>query len=105
MPESNGQTPQPGDLPNPNRQGIPEKLKAQIEEEDRFIAQTFQTQAGQKCLDWFKKEYVEGSPFRYVVDGRGAINAEASVHQLFVKEGKRELVKNIEMRMKRANNK
>lgn len=76
-----------------------EKLKA----EDSYIAKTFSTPTGRKTLEWLKSRYVESGLSGYVVDRNGGINAEATTFEMWQKEGQRVLVRNIEMRIKRAN--
>lgn len=94
----------PGDLQE-TKQGVPKELAEKVLEEDVFIAKTFSTPAGRKTLQWLRELYIEAALQGYVVDGRGAINAEATTFQMYQREGQRFLIKNIEMRMKRANSK
>jgi len=82
--------------------GIPPEIAEKMREIDTLIAKTFSSFAGRKVLAWLKEEYFEGRATGYVVDRNGAINAAATTFQLYQREGQRILLKNIEMRIKRA---
>ncbi len=92
----------PGDLPEV-KAGVPAELSEKVKEEDVFIAKTFSTPNGRKTLQWLRELYIEAPLQGYVVDSRGAINADATTFQLYQKEGQKIAIKNIEMRVKRAN--
>lgn len=91
-----------GDL-NESKKGIPEEMAQKILEMDVLIAKTFSTHAGKKVLDWLRKQYVENPVEGYVVDRNGNINADATTFQMYQREGQKIVIKNLEMRMKRAN--
>ena len=70
---------------------------------DVLIAKTFSSEAGRKVLAWLREHYIDGPVEGYVVDRNGNINADATTFQMYQREGQRIIVKNLEMRMKRAN--
>lgn len=86
-----------------NKGAIPEEQKQAMHDQDVLIAKTFNSAAGKKVLEWLRTEYVESYQAGYVVDRNGTINANATTFDIYQREGKRMLVKNIEMRMKRSN--
>lgn len=92
----------PGDF-NDGVKGIPLEAAEKIHELDVLIAKTFGAGAGKEVFQWMKKQYLEGPTAGFVVDAKGQINALASVLDVYQREGQRLLVKNLEMRMKRAN--
>jgi hypothetical protein len=91
-----------GDLNEPKK-GVPTPISKKILEMDVLIAKTFCTQAGKKVLSWLREQYVENPVEGYVVDRNGNINADATTFQMYQREGQKIVVKNLEMRMKRAN--
>lgn len=91
-----------GDLNEPKK-GVPAPISEKIHEMDVLIAKTFSSHAGKKVLGWLRQQYIENPVEGYVVDRNGAINADATTFQLYQKEGQKIVVKNLEMRMKRAN--
>ena len=95
-------TPMPGDLNQP-KTGIPPEVAEKMREMDILIAKTFSSQAGRKVLAWLREQYIDGPVQGYVVDRNGNINAHATTFQMYQREGQRIIVKNLEMRMKRAN--
>ena len=70
---------------------------------DLLLGKTFSTGPGIEVMKWMKEKYVEGPAAGYVIDRMGQINAMASTFDMYQREGQRILVKNIEMRIKRAN--
>jgi len=93
-----------GDLNEPKK-GVPAEIAQKILDMDVLIAKTFSTLAGKKVLDWLRQQYVENPVEGYVVDRNGAINADATTFQMYQLQGQRIVIKNLEMRMKRANSK
>lgn len=91
-----------GDLNEPKK-GIPEEMAQKILEMDVLIAKTFSTHAGKKVLGWLRQQYIENPVEGYVVDRNGNINADATTFQLYQQQGQKIVIKNLEMRMKRAN--
>jgi len=92
----------PGEL-NEKKKGIPPEVAQKILEMDVLIAKTFNSQAGRKVLAWLREQYIDGPVEGYVVDRNGNINAGATTFQMYQREGQRIIIKNLEMRMKRAN--
>ena len=92
----------PGEL-NEKKQGIPPEVAEKIREVDVLLAKTFSTPTGRKALKWLRDQYVDNPVEGYVVDRNGAINADATTFQMYQREGQRIIIKNIEMRIKRAN--
>lgn len=92
----------PGEL-NEKKKGIPPEVAEKIREVDVLLAKTFSTPTGRKILQWLRDQYIDGPTEGYVVDRNGAINADATTFQMYQREGQRFLVKNLEMRVKRAN--
>lgn len=91
-----------GDLPGPDKKAL-EAAQQKIHDEDVILAKTFSTPTGRKALEWLRDQYVDRPVTGYVVDKRGAINAAASTFQMWQREGQRIVVKDIEMRIKRSN--
>ena len=92
----------PGEL-NEKKKGVPPEVAEKIREGDVLLAKTFSTPAGRKTLKWLRDQYIDGPTEGYVVDRNGSINADATTFQMYQREGQRFLVKNLEMRIKRAN--
>jgi len=90
------------DFGKPN---IPPEIKENILETDVLIAKAFNSLAGRKVLKWMRDTYIDNAIEGYVVDRNGSINADATTFQMYQREGQRILIKNIEMRMKRAESK
>ncbi len=90
-----------GDLNEPKSR-IPPEMAEKMREMDVLFAKTFNSAAGKKVLSYLREQYIDFGVTGYVVDGQGTINAMATTFQLYQREGQRILVKNIEMRMKRA---
>ena len=91
-----------GDLNEPKK-GIPPEMAQKILDMDVLIAKTFSSHAGRKVLEWLRQQYIENPVEGYVVDRNGAINADATTFQMYQREGQKIVIKNLEMRMKRAN--
>jgi len=92
----------PGEL-NEKKKGVPPEVAAKLREVDLILAKTFGTPTGRRALKFLRDQYIDGPVEGYVVDRNGAINADATTFQMYQREGQRILIKNIEMRMKRAN--
>ena len=92
----------PGEL-NENKKGVPPEIAQDILNLDILIGKTFSSVAGREVLKFLRDKYIDGAVEGYVVDRNGSINAEATTFQMYQREGQRILIKNLEMRMKRAN--
>jgi len=92
----------PGEF-NEKKKRVPSEIAQKILEMDVLIAKTFSTPAGKKVLKWLRNQYIDGPVEAYVVDRNGNINAAATTFQMYQREGQRIIIKNLEMRMKRAN--
>jgi len=92
----------PGEFNMPEK-GIPKEEADKMREMDTAIAKTFNSTAGKKVLEWLRGEYVDTAIMGYAIDRNGAFNADVTTFQLYQREGQRIVVKNIEMRIKRAN--
>jgi len=82
---------------------IPTELLEKNREMDVLIAKTFSTQAGKKVFKWMRDQYIDGPVEGYVVDRNGNINSDATTFRMYQRDGQAILIKNIEMRIKRAN--
>lgn len=76
---------------------IPPEVLEKIREMDVLIAKTFSTQAGKKVLKFLRDETIEKPVFRKI--GMDL----AGVNEGFFREGQNELIRQLEMRIKRAN--
>ena len=76
---------------------IPPEVLEKRREMDVLIAKTFSTQAGKKVLKFLRDETIEKPVFRKI--GMDL----AGVNEGFFREGQNELIRQLEMRIKRAN--
>lgn len=86
----------PGDFTE-KKQGVPQEVLDKLHEIDVLIAKTFSSQAGKKVLKYLRDETIEKPVFRRI--GMDL----AGVNEGFFREGQNELIRQIEMRIKRAN--
>lgn len=89
-------------MENP-KPAIPPEIAEKMKAEDQLIAKAFGTPSGKKVLQILKEKYVETGLQGYVIDRNGSINAQATTFEMWQKEGQRLMIKNIEMRIERAN--
>lgn len=92
----------PGEF-NGRKKGVPTEIANKIREMDVLIAKTFSSHSGMKVMEWLREQYIDAPVEGYVIDRNGNINADATTFQMYQREGQRIIVKNLEMRMKRAN--
>jgi len=76
---------------------IPPEVLEKRKEMDVLIAKTFSTQAGKKVLKYLRDETIEKPVFRRIGSDMAAAN------EGFFREGQNELIRQLEMRIKRAN--
>ena len=86
----------PGDFTEPKPK-IPQEAVDKIKEMDVLIAKTFSTGAGRKVLKFLRDETIEKPIFRRI--GQDI----AGANEGYFREGQNELIRQLEMRIKRAN--
>jgi len=86
----------PGDF-TASKPKIPQETVDKIKEMDVLIAKTFSTQAGRKVLKFLRDETIEKPIFRRI--GQDI----AGANEGYFREGQNELIRQLEMRVKRAN--
>ena len=86
----------PGDF-TAAKPNIPQETVDKIKEMDVLIAKTFSTQAGRKVLKFLRDETIEKPIFRRI--GQDI----AGANEGYFREGQNELIRQLEMRVKRAN--
>lgn len=86
----------PGDFTQKKIEVDP-KIADKLREMDALIAKTFSTPTGKRVLQYLRDETIEKPVFRRI--GMDL----AGVNEGFFREGQNELVRQLEMRIKRAN--
>lgn len=86
----------PGDFKE-SKPKIAEEVAQKIKEMDVLIAKTFSSHAGRKVLKFLRDETIEKPIFRRI--GQDI----AGANEGYFREGQNELIRQLEMRMKRAN--
>ncbi len=86
----------PGEF-NEKKKGVPSEVAQKILEMDVLIAKTFSTETGRKVLKFLRDETIEKPVFRRVGSDIAGVN------EGYFREGQNELVRQLEMRIKRAN--